>query len=154
MLAVVTVVLTAGCSGASNTSDSAAPATEGIEIPEPSTSSIPAPPNAAADAVADLEVDDQIGNGREVTVTSVLLGRGPAIMVITDRNGNVLGTKKVSPRTQPVTVRLHQPVTVSQELLATLYLDDGDGAFDPQKDTPMVDEESEPVGEDFDYIVQ
>ena len=43
---------------------------------------------------------------------------------------------------------------MSQELVATLYLDDGDGSFDAERDTLMVDEEGEPVSEDFDYIVQ
>jgi hypothetical protein len=74
--------------------------------------------------------------------------------VISDLSGQALGTKRVTPRSQPVSVQLETPVTISQELLATLYLDNGNGSFDPSKDTPMIDDEGEPVSEDFDYVVQ
>ena len=104
--------------------------------------------------MADLEVDDQAGNGTEVAVTSVLLSREPALLVITDMTGQVLGVKQVSTRSQPTQVRLQTPVTVSQELDAALYLDNGNGTFNPAKDVPMLDEENEPVSEDFDYVVQ
>lgn len=148
--AIATVTL-AACSSAQPASEQASPPSEAIVLPEATS---PPPTNPASDSIADLEVEDQMGNGSEVTVTSVMLGRGPAWLVITDLGGNVLGTKQVSPRTQPVTVPLQPPVTVSQELIATLYLDDGDGRFDADRDTPMVDEEAEIVSEDFDYVVQ
>ncbi len=118
------------------------------ELPEPAAT---AP--TATDPIADLEVDDQFGNGTEVAVTSVLLGREPALLVITDMTGQVLGVKEVSTRSQPTQVKLQTPVTTSQELIASLYLDDGNGRFNPA-DTPMLDEENEPVSEDFDYVVQ
>lgn len=124
---------------------------EAIVLPEATS---PAPTDPAADSVADVEVDDQFGDGRAVSVTSVLLGKGPAWLVITDLGGNVVGLEEVSPRTQPVTVKLQPPLAVSQELVATLHLDDGDGTFDTQRDRPMVDEEGEQVSEDFDYVVQ
>ena len=118
------------------------------ELPEP-TATAP----TATDPIADLEVDDQAGDGTEVAVTSVLLGREPALLVITDMTGQVLGVKQVSTRSQPTQVELQNPVTTSQELLASLYLDNGNGRFNPA-DTPMLDEENEPVSEDFDYVVQ
>jgi hypothetical protein len=152
LLAVVAVVGLAACGNSeSPASDSSVVPSQAIELPEATS---PAPTNPAADTVADLEVEDQYGTGQDVTVTSVMLGRGPAWLVVSDLGGNVLGTKKVSPRTQPVTVQLQPPVTVSQELIATLYLDDGDGRFDAERDTVMVDEEGETVSEDFDYVVQ
>lgn len=151
LLTIGMVTLAACSSGDDPASDRSAVPSEAIVLPE---STAPAPTNPAADSIADLEVDDQVGTGTEVTVTSVMLGRGPAWLVVSDLGGNVLGTKKVSPRTQPVTVTLQPPVAVSQELIATLYLDDGDGRFDAKRDTPMVDEEGETVSEDFDYVVQ
>ncbi|MEZ5185516.1 MAG: hypothetical protein R2720_07200 [Candidatus Nanopelagicales bacterium] len=141
----------AACGSDTPATEPSAVPSEAIVLPETTD---PQPTNPAADSVADLEVDDQYGNGRSVTVTSVILGRGPAWLTISDLGGNVLGVKEVSPRTQPVTVNLQPPVTMSQELLAALYLDDGDGSFDAEKDTLMVDEDGEPVSEDFDYIVQ
>lgn len=151
-LAVVSVLALAACSSNQTAvSDETVVPSQAITLPEATS---PPPTNPAADSIADLEVEDQWGNGNEVMVSSVLLGRGPAWLVVSDLGGNVLGTKKVSPRTQPVTVQLQPPVSMSQELIATLYLDDGDGRFDSATDTPMVDEEGEIVSEDFDYVVQ
>ena len=51
-----------------------------------------------------------------------------------------------------MTLTLTQPVRSSQELLAVLHRDDGDGSFDAAAD-PVVVADGEPVAEDFDYIV-
>lgn len=151
VLAAGALVALAACSGGTPSSETVSTApSEAIVLPDATTAS---PTSPASDLIADIEVDDQVGDGTEVIVTSVQLGRGPAWLVVTDLPGNVLGTKKVSPRTQPVTVPLKPPVTQSQELIATLYLDDGNGNFD-NKDAVMVDDEGEPVSEDFDYVVQ
>lgn len=150
-LAAGTVLALTACGGSPPTAETAQAPSDAIVLPPPTGS---APANPAADSMADLEVDDQTGSGREVTVTSVVLGRGPAWLVISDLGGTTLGVKEVSPRTQPVTVTLQPAVTTSQELLASLHLDDGDASFDAARDALMVDEEGEPVSEDFDYIVQ
>jgi len=154
-LAVALPVLIAGCSSSSSQpAGTAIPADEGaIELPVGTSVPTTSAP-AATDPVADLEVDDQAGNGTEVAVTSVLLSREPALLVITDMTGQVLGVKQVSTRSQPTQVRLQTPVSASQELDAALYLDNGNGTFNPAKDLPMLDEENEPVSEDFDYVVQ
>lgn len=153
-LAVAAPLLIAGCSS-SEPAGTTVPAGEGaIELNSPAASPEPiATAPTATDPIADLEVDDQFGNGTEVAVTSVLLGREPALLVITDMTGQVLGVKEVSTRSQPTQVKLQTPVTASQELIASLYLDDGNGRFNPD-DTPLLDEESERVSEDFDYVVQ
>ena len=150
-LAGAGVVALAACGSTTPAAQTSTAPAEAIVLPE---TAAPAPTNPAADSIADLEVDDQLGNGRSVTVTSVILGRGPAWLTISDLAGDTLGVKEVSPRTQPVTVKLQPGVSVSQELVAALHLDDGDGSFDPDRDTLMVDEEGEPVSEDFDYILQ
>jgi hypothetical protein len=51
-----------------------------------------------------------------------------------------------------VTLTLTQSVRSSQELLAVLHRDDGDGTFDASTD-PVVIADGEPVAEDFDYIL-
>lgn len=153
-LAVAALAVTAGCAGGEQPADRAAVEQGPIELPAPSESLPVQNSLSAPDPVADLEIEDQSGDGSEVTVTSVSLGRESAILVITDLAGDILAVKKVSPRTQPVVVPLSQGVTSSQELVATLYLDNGNGDFDPAADTPMVDEEGEPVSEDFDYVIQ
>jgi len=59
----------------------------------------------------------------------------------------------VTPQSQPVTVRLNSPVTTSQELHATLYLDNGDGVFELDLDLPILGEEGKLVHETFYYKV-
>lgn len=108
-----------------------------------------------SDPAADLDVEDQAGDGTQVVVDSVATGRESALLVITSAEGEVLGVQSVSARSQPVSVQLLKPVTSTQELIASLYLDTGsDRFFDPQRDAPLVDEDGEPVREDFDYVVQ
>lgn len=152
-LAVALPALLTGCSSSSPAGTTVPAGEEAIELPV-GTSAPTASTPSATDPVADLEVDDQAGDGTEVAVTSVLLSREPALLVITDMTGQVLGVKQVSTRSQPTQVRLQTPVTVSQELDAALYLDNGNATFNPAKDVPMLDEENEPVSEDFDYVVQ
>ena len=78
-------------------------------------------------------MDDQFGNGSEVAVTSVCLSRGPAVLVISDMTGQVLGHQEAHPPYAAGLSAVGPPVTVSQELLATLYLDNGNGSFDPRR---------------------
>lgn len=155
--AVAVPLIVAGCGSSAQPAAEVTQPTGAIELPNQPAPAAPSPQQdglVASDPFADIEVDDQFGNGSSVAVTSVLLQRGPAVLVISDLSGQALGTKRVTPRSQPVSVQLETPVTISQELLATLYLDNGNGSFDPSKDTPMIDDEGEPVSEDFDYVVQ
>lgn len=153
-LAVAALAVTAGCAADEQPTTQTTVQQGPIELPQASAS-LPAENSLSApDPVADLEIEDQTGDGSEVTVSSVALGRESAILVITDLTGDILAVKQVSPRTQPVVVPLAQKVDTTQELVGTLYLDNGNGDFDAAADTPMVDEEGEPVSEDFDYVVQ
>ena len=52
-----------------------------------------------------------------------------------------------------VTINLTRAVTTDQELVAVLYLDDGDGVFEKSQDTPVHEEPGESVEEDFEYDV-
>ncbi len=76
-----------------------------------------------------------------------------AFVVITDEAGTVLGWDIASPGVQLVSVRLSSPIPASAELLGTLVRDDGDGVLDLATDLPVIDDEGEPVEEDFDYRV-
>lgn len=154
-----------GCGGSSDPATTSASEEQWpIELPStatPATTDLDADDqgstttgSTATDPMADLEVEDQSGNGREVVIESVITSREPALLVITTLNGDVLGVEPVSTGSQPVSVKLQQPVTTSQELLASLHLDkNGNSFFDPAKDTLLVDDVGEPVREDFDYVV-
>ena len=140
------------------------PAATGSAAPSSSPSAGPsaaAPTGSAApagetvtDAGAELEVEDQSGDGRGVQVESVRLSNGAGHVAVQTRDGQVLGSAPVTQGSQPVTISLDPPVTGSGELLAVLYADDGDGAFDPARDALVLDDDGEREAEDFDYRVR
>jgi len=103
------------------------------------------------DASAEIEIEDQRGDGRSVEIEEIRVGREGTFLVIYDGTGLVLATALVSPQSQPVNVELDVILERSQELQAALYLDDGDGEFSIASDSPLVDDEGEIVHEDFDY---
>ena len=107
----------------------------------------------AVDRSAEIEIEDQIGNGELILIEEIRVGRANSFLVIYDSTGTVLSANLVSPQSQPVTVRLDRPLSKSAKLEAVLYLDDGDGEFNLDKDSPLVDAENEIVHEDFDYTV-
>jgi hypothetical protein len=116
------------------------------------------PPGAAAggtvvDALAELEVEDQRGDGTGVRVSFARLSSGAGHVAITTRDGQLLGSAPVTQGAQPVTIPLSPRVTASGELLAVLHGDDGDGRFDATTDPVVVDDDGEREAEDFDYVL-
>jgi hypothetical protein len=114
-------------------------------------------PGAAAgtvvDALAELEVEDQRGDGAGVRVSFARLSSGAGHVAITTRDGQLLGSAPVTQGAQPVTIPLSPRVTASGELLAVLHGDDGDGRFDATTDPVVVDDDGEREAEDFDYVL-
>lgn len=110
-------------------------------------------PNGFTDRWAEIDIDDQRGDGKSMVIESVEVSRA-AILAIYDRGGKLLVSAQISPRSQPVSVKFDTPLTKSSELLAKLFLDNGDGVFDPSYDLPIYDDESELAEEDFNYRLQ
>ncbi len=119
-------------------------------VPEPESGSNV---HFAVDRSAEIEIEDQIGTGEFVLIEEIRVGRANSFLVIYDSTGTVLAANLVSPQSQPVNVRLERPLTESAKLEAVLYLDDGDGEFNLEKDSPLIDDENEIVHEDFDYTI-
>jgi hypothetical protein len=108
------------------------------------------------DGSANVDVDDQRGDGTSARVAEVKLTAGAGHVVIMDpRTRQVLGSATVaSGTTRGVTVPLTTPVAASGELVALLHVDDGDGRFDPATDGVVVDDDDdEAVDDDFDYTL-
>ena len=104
-------------------------------------------PASVIDRTADIDVDDQVGDGRSVQIDSVRTGRAGARLVIIDAStGKVVGSDVLRPGVQLVTVRLDTPLEASGELLARLVVDNETGTVDI-----VIDDEGEAVEEDFDY---
>lgn len=94
------------------------------------------------DAEAELDVDDQSGDGRTVRIREVALSRGDGFVVVLDprdRESPVLGTALVTRTSAPTSVRLDDPITGSGRYLAVLFADDGDGVFDPARDAVVLE---------------
>jgi hypothetical protein len=108
------------------------------------------------DRAAELDVEDQRGDGRSVRVREVRLTSGTGHVVVIDpRTRAVLGTLAVGSGTaRDLTVPLGEPVSRTGELVALLHADDGDGAFDPASDGAVADDDGDQVDEDFDYTVR
>lgn len=157
-----------GCSAGQQEQSPEAPVTLAAASPsavEPSIEPVPVgeatvadddalPPGARSvvDESADLDVEDQVGDGGQVRLDGVRAGSAAGFVAVYDAGWTLLGSTSVAPGVQPVTLTLTQPVRSSQELLAVLHRDDGDGTFDAATD-PVVVADGEPVAEDFDYVL-
>ena len=107
----------------------------------------------ATDRYAEIEIEDQAGDGSTIQIHEIHVSAAASHLVIYDKTGMVLGNALVTPQSQPVNIKLQIPITSSQELEAVLYLDDGDGDFDLEADSPILDDDRDLVHEDFYYRV-
>ena len=106
---------------------------------------------------AELEIEDQRGDGTSVLIDEVRTNLQAGLIVIFDISGNYLGSAPVSASVQPVSIQLESPVTRSQELIGQLFADNGNGIFD-SSDLPVSEPEEdqsdeEAIYEDFEYEV-
>ena len=111
------------------------------------------PPPFARDRFAEIDIEDQAGDGRSVSIDEIEISGGNSFLVIYDSTGLVLASALVTAQSQPVKIKLDYPLESSQELEAALYLDDGDGEFSLANDYPILDDEDELVHEDFYYRI-
>ena len=152
-LAVLAALTLTGCSSVS-VNEIELPTISLGQAQQPTTSpseNPSTPPKTVSDAYAELEMEDQSGDGFSVEIDEVRLSVGTGLLVITDSQGQVLGSSKVTLNTQPVTVLLTTPIGQSQKTYAQIFLDDGDGEFDLNLDTPILDEDGDLARESFDY---
>lgn len=119
----------------------------------PSAASVTGEMLSVTDASADLDIDDQAGDGRTVIIESVDTDLQAVHIVIETQDGQVLGSDLRTAGLQPVTMRLNQMVPESMELVGQMLADDGDGILEIGIDGPVIDDEGEQVAEDFDYVL-
>ena len=151
LFALVAVLSLAGCT----VTDPGFVQFEGIKLGSASAQPTTTPSSGSIDYVVDqsaeIEIENQAGSGASVLIEEIRVGRDGTFLVIYDSTGLVLASTMVSPQFQPVMVPLNIPISKSQELQAALYLDNGDGVFSLNSDSPLIDYEGELVHEDFDY---
>lgn len=155
LAALVSVGALSGCSTDTNAMSTVDPAP--IVIGDSSRPSPPAPTEQvipAYDPRAELDIEDQAGDGRSVVIDSVRVTRDNVSLVILDERGAILGTKAILPGVQPVKIDLQRSVDSSGYLFGLLVLDNGDGRIDPGIDVPLHDDDGEIVEEDFEYYLR
>ncbi|HVL84314.1 MAG TPA: hypothetical protein VM367_08550 [Pseudonocardia sp.] len=160
-----TAVLTAAC-GTSQPAPpppAAAPPAAGSNAPAPQSAQQSASPGGGnrpapvGDPGAEVDADDQTGDGASAVIREARVSAGPGwVAVLTDDDGVLLGSAPVEPGVSgPVTVPLTEPPPAGDdELTAALYLDDGDGVFDPATDPRVLDDDGDGddvEDDDFDY---
>ena len=121
--------------------------------PAPTKTVDPEGQEYANDPSAEVDIEDQSGNGVSIQIDEIKVGRANAFLVIYDSSGLVITQTLVTPQSQPVNLFFDVPLTASMELQAALYLDNGDGIFQLDLDLPVLGEEGKLVHEDFYYTV-
>jgi hypothetical protein len=159
LMALTATVLISGCSALSEekpdlkaiqlASPSPSPSSQTTQTEEDLEANSP-----VSDSFAELEIEDQAGLGKQVEVDEVRLSLGLSFLVITTRDGTVLGYATATPDSQPVSVSLSSQIDTSQELIGILFLDNGDRKFSTETDSRIRDDEGELVEEDFDYTIR
>jgi len=107
-------------------------------------------PERHTDTDAEIDVDDQSGDGRTVRLEEARLSGGNGHVVILTRDGKVLGSAPITRNTSPVSVRLTTPVPATGQLEAVLFTDDGDATFDITKDRAINDGDDDRDDDDDD----
>lgn len=104
---------------------------------------------------AELEIEDQRGDGTSVQIDEVKTSLQSGLVVIFDKSGRYLGAAKVSSTVQPVSIELENPISSSQELIGQLFADNGNGVYDSM-DLEVIEayeDEREIIYEDFEYEI-
>jgi hypothetical protein len=109
-------------------------------------------PRTVEDPLAELDVEDQRGDGRSVTIAEAMLSRGAGWVVVRSSSGQILGAAPVRQGTRLLRVVLDRPAT-SGVLRAELRKDDGDGQFRASTDRVVTDD-GERVSETFEYVLE
>jgi hypothetical protein len=148
------LILLSGCGDDAPEGDAPAssPATAGETTVAPEGES-------GSDQQADLEFEDQSGDGSSVVVDTVSAPQGGFVVVTAEGADAPLGSVQVKVgTTDDVEVPLDTPLTADTDLTATLYADtDGDGAFDPTADQGVPepisgDDSSDDTSDDTDVV--
>lgn len=154
-IAALAALVTAGCAGG-DTSGASAASDPGITLATAGPAPAPSPsseeptthptPAGAIDPRADLDIDDQRGDGTRVVIESLSTSMADVSLVILDDDGTTIASIPVTPGVQPVSITLTSPLSRSQELRGMLEAPGGTGI--------LVDDEGEAVEEDFDYVIK
>lgn len=126
-------------------------------VPAPAPAPRPEQPRLLAPVAfqhTELDADDQRGDGAKLVIEETELPK-PGQVAVFDQDGKLLGATAVQPGSQRnVQVSLEPKLgNGTHALRAVLFVDDGDGRFDAQKDAP-VREADDADDDDHDHDIE
>lgn len=122
-----------------------------LPSPSESMSEIPSEPKKTpSDPEAEIDIDDQAGDGTSLMIDEVEFSLNSVWLVIRSKQGEIFHVELLKYGARKASIQLTTPLT-SGEYLVSLHSDDGDGDFDISKDHMIRGHEREMAREDFDY---
>lgn len=124
-----------------------------VTSPSPSASASGDPSKPAkslSDPEAEIEIDDQSGDGSSLMIDEVEFSLNSVWLVIRSKQGKLFHYELLTYGAKKASIQLMTPLT-SGEYLVSLHSDDGNGKFDITKDRLIRGHEKEMAREDFDY---
>lgn len=119
-----------------------------VSSPSPSMSDKPLKP--PSDPEAEIEIDDQSGDGTSLMIDEVEFSLNAVWLIIRSKQGELFHSELLTYGAKKASIQLMTPLK-SGEYLVSLHTDDGDGKFDSTKDLLIRGHEKEMAQEDFDY---
>lgn len=119
--------------------------------PSKSVSEIPSEPTKSmSDPSAEIDIDDQSGDGMTLMIDEVEFSLNSVWLVIRSKQGELFHFELLTYGAKKASIQLMTPLTTG-EYLVSLHSDDGDGKFNISKDRMIRGHEKEMAKEDFDY---
>lgn len=121
--------------------------------PSPSESMSEIPPNptkSPRDPDAEIDIDDQSGDGTRLMIDEVEFSLNSVWLVIRSKQGKLFHFELLKYGAKKASIQLMTPLATG-EYFVSLHSDDGDGEFDITKDRMIRGNEREMAREDFDY---
>lgn len=110
----------------------------------------PSPTSNPLDPDAEIEIEDQVGDGRSLNIDEVEFSLNHVWLVIRSKNGEIFHTELLSYGVKKVSLQLDKALQTG-EYLVSLHSDNGDKVFDENLDLLIRGHENEMAREDFEY---
>lgn len=102
------------------------------------------------DPSAEIEVDDQSGDGTLLEIDEVEFSLNQVWLIVRSKSGELFHSELLSYGIKKVNIQMNVPL-VTGKYIASLHNDNGDRIFDSSVDLILREEEDELVREDFDF---
>jgi hypothetical protein len=120
-------------------------------IPSETMSESPSgPKKSPSDPEAEVDIDDQAGDGTLLMIDEIEFSLNSVWLVIRSKQGEIFHFELLMYGAKKASIQLMTPL-MTGEYLVSLHSDDGDGDFEISKDLLIRGHEREMAREDFEY---